>query len=130
MSAGQLPCIMINVDAARGFRRTNMARRCPVCYHRPDDPHEHEDMLADLTVVWWVIAHGRIQHSRFCHQCAPKAVFTSIDCGYCGDGPLVNLSSADRPASANALVRAALATSGWDITPAGDWICQECQLDA
>jgi hypothetical protein len=121
---------MINVDAARGFRRTNRARRCPVCRHRPDDPHEHDDMLADLTVVWWVIAHGRIQRTRYCYQCAPKTVYRSIDCGYCGDGPLVTGPAPEEPASAPALVRTALATAGWKVAPAGDWICAGCQLDA
>jgi hypothetical protein len=120
---------MIKVDAARGFRRTNTARRCPACYHRPDDPHEHDDMLADLTVVWWVIAHGRIQRTRYCYQCAPKILFMSVDCVYCGAGPLVVLKSLSEPSSAHALVRTALTASGWSATPTGQWVCGECQVE-
>src|SRR5687768_5062560 len=62
---------MINVDAAKGFRRSHSAIRCPVCRYRPDDPYEHEDMLADLTVVWWIIAHVRIRRARYCYHARP-----------------------------------------------------------
>jgi hypothetical protein len=112
---------MINVDAPRSFT----LRRCPVCRHRPDGRHEHEDMLADLTVVWWVIAHGRIRRTRYCVRCAPKNVFTSIDCVHCGDGPIVVVKS-ELP-SAHAVLRTALDTSGWNRTPAGRWVCGHCQ---
>jgi hypothetical protein len=98
-----------------------------MCRHRPAGRHEHEDMLADLTVAWWVIAHGRIGRTRFCYQCAPKNVFASIDCGYCGDGPLVVLKSPCTPAGAHALLRTALTASGWNTTPAGQWVCGDCQ---
>lgn len=118
---------MINVDAARGFRRGRTVRRCPECRYRPDDPHEHEDMLADLTVEWWVIAHGRIRRTRYCYQCAPKTVFKSIDCMECGDGALVVLRTPNAPGSAHALVRTALTTSGWIIGPTGEWLCVACQ---
>jgi hypothetical protein len=120
-------CIMINVDAVRGFRRFHSAVRCPVCRYRPDNPHEHDDMLADLSVVWWTIAHGRIRLARHCSQCAPKMVFASIDCAHCGDGPLVALKSPTRPAWAYALIRIGLTTSGWAGTPAGEWVCAGCQ---
>jgi hypothetical protein len=118
---------MINVDAVRGFRRFHSAVRCPVCRYRPDNPHEHDDMLADLSVVWWTIAHGRICLARHCSQCAPKMVFASIDCAHCGDGPLVALKSPTLPAGAYALIRIGLTTSGWAGTPAGEWVCAGCQ---
>jgi hypothetical protein len=118
---------MINVDAAKGFRRWVSAIRCPVCRNRPDNPNEHDDMLADLTVVWWTIAHGRIRRARHCYQCAPEKVFASIDCVDCGDGPLVALKSPIRPAGAHALIRIGLTASGWIATPAGEWVCAGCQ---
>jgi hypothetical protein len=83
-------------------------------------------MLADLAVVWWEVAHGRIRPTRYCAQCAPKNVFTSIDCVYCGDGPLVVLRSAGGSA-ADALLWTALTTSGWNTTTGGEWICRDCQ---
>jgi hypothetical protein len=82
-------------------------------------------MLADLTVVWWVIAHGRIRRTRYCVKCAPGNVFTSIDCAHCGDGPIVLVRT--DPASAHAVLRTALTMSGWITTPAGEWLCAECQ---
>jgi hypothetical protein len=118
---------MINVDAPRSFPRIDKMRGCPACRYRPDGQHEHEDMLADLTVVWWVIAHGRIRRTRHCCQCAPKDLFASIDCVYCGDGPLVVLMGPSGPAGAHALTRTALTTTGWITTPAGEWVCRDCQ---
>lgn len=84
-------------------------------------------MLADLAVSWWVIAHGRIRRGRYCYQCAPKNVFASVDCVYCGDGPLVVLKSRLEPAGAHRLLHAALTTSGWNTTPSGQWVCGGCQ---
>ena len=107
--------MMINVDP-----------HCP-CGYRPGNPHEHDDMQADLAVVWWTIAHGRIRRDRYCHRCAPSAVFASIDCVHCGDGPLVTLNSPILPAGAHALVRVGLRESGWRATPAGEWVCGDCQ---
>jgi hypothetical protein len=107
--------MMINVDPL-----------CP-CGYRPGTPHEHEDMLADLAVEWWMVAHGRIRRAGFCHQCAPRTVFTSIDCAYCGDGPLVTLASPILPAGVHALIRIGLTASGWQHTPAGEWVCVTCQ---
>lgn len=98
-----------------------------LCGYRPGNPHEHEDMLADLAVEWWILAHGRIRRERFCCQCAPHSVFTSIDCMYCGDGPLVSLSCPTLPAGAHALIRVGLQASGWCRTPAGEWVCITCQ---
>lgn len=119
MPIPQVGCIMINVDAVSDLR-------CP-CRNRPDDPHEREDMQADLAVVWWVIAHGRIRPAHYCYQCAPTAVFASIDCVHCGDGPLVVLASPTLPAGADALLRIGLASSGWIAAPAGEWVCADCQ---
>jgi hypothetical protein len=118
---------MINVDVARNFRRTRPARRCPACRHCPEDPYEHDDMLADLTVVWWVIARGRIRTARYCHECAPRTVFTSIDCAHCGDGPLVVLGAPADPDRARDVIDSVLSQSGWNCTETGDWICHPCQ---
>ncbi|MEV4318990.1 hypothetical protein [Actinocrispum sp. NPDC049592] len=52
-------------------------------------------------------------------------MFTSIDCAHCGDGPVVVVKT--DPASAHAVLRTALTTSGWITTPAGEWLCAECQ---
>ncbi|MET0132311.1 MAG: hypothetical protein ABW215_01820 [Kibdelosporangium sp.] len=124
---------MINVDAAHGFRRARSIRRCPACRRLPEGPYEHEDMLADLSVEWWVISHGRIRRARFCCRCAPETVLMSVDCGYCSDGPLVAFPSpntlrlATAPGSALALVRTALSAGGWIFTPAGEWLCAGCR---
>jgi hypothetical protein len=98
-----------------------------VCGYRPGNPHEHEDMLADLAVEWWMVAHGRIRRASFCCQCAPETFFASIDCVYCGSGPLVTLTAPTLPAGAFALIRVGLESSGWHNTPAGEWVCRGCQ---
>jgi hypothetical protein len=94
------------------------ASRCSTCGNEPVEARARWQQRQDLATVWLHLDGGRVHERRHCAACQPHEEVLIVECGRCGDGPLVTGLPTNTPAQQwPAAVRAWLTNHGWQVTP-------------
>jgi DNA invertase Pin-like site-specific DNA recombinase len=103
------------LEAQRAAMRDS---RCPTCGNEPVEARARWQQRQDLAAVWLHLDGDRVHEGRRCAACQPHEDVLIVECGRCGDGPLVTGLPTNTPAEQwPAAVRAWLADHGWQLTP-------------
>ena len=113
------------MSAPRPEPRTAAGGACPGCGQRANSAETAARLRAELTVRWLVREAGELVARGFCHLCVPPGPYTEVECGYCGDGPLLAGPLAGADLIAAAAVAGWLTAEGWVLDPA--LTCPSCR---
>ena len=115
------------VARARPQRRrsglTPAALACPACGHQAASRPEALRQREDLAIVWLHqdSPSGPISQHRHCASCQPHAECGTVECAYCGDGPVLTGTLVDqfrkRDPNQPTALRAWRTSRGWQLEP-------------